>query len=1114
MLELICSSNREDNISFIYSRVAEGISKGKKQLIIVPETHSHKAERRLLSECGNTSGIYASVMTFSRLALRALREGGQHPLAVDAGGRVLMMYKAVKAVETALEYYKGAASRPDMLKGLIDVATEFRSCRIDPEALMENMEVMSSKLRDITVIYSAYCAICSGLSACGSDELEISLPHIAGYSGIRDADIFIYGFEGFTAAEYSVLDKIIDGSRNLSIALDIGEDTQLFSEQLKTKSRLERLASAHALSWSIKSPVHIEKKENECLKYIADKMFRFGEEPYYGCSQAIELYRCKDPSEECELVAGICRKLTLEEGVRLRDIAVVSSEAEQYEKHLENSFMRYGLPIYMSRKEDFLEKPAAAAALGAFRAIDDRMSFSSVLRYMKSGLVGLTRDEQELLENYAYTWQIKGNRWFSDWTMSFDGYDGKNDPEQLAAVNRIRKRLTEPLRELKDALPPSAKACEYADIYKNHLQRIELERLIKERAGSLEAEGRSQEAAEYLQIYDVLSEALTQFYSVMSEDVLHRGDFFSLLQMMLSQYSIGTIPVSLDTVEFSDFQRASFGSIKYLFILGAREGALPPVVTGAGLLKERDRIMLETCGIELTQSDDERTFEYMSDIYQVVNSAVKHIYFTYPEKTFGGTESSPSYLIGLIEKAFPESFFKSSEDIISENRLLAASPAFEALCLSDGTPRWQAAYEYFKGREQIGLYEKLKRYASSGRGPVVLTKNIKALFGDTVYMSATRAEKISSCRFSYFLEYGLKAKERKQATFEATNVGTLVHYVVENAVRELSLDSSLDCVCVVENYVEEFLEKRLGGKEDKTARFIANYNAIRENILNIVNDIMDEIHCSDFKPIAFEMVFGGEERFPPYKVGNSDIALELHGQIDRVDGYIKDDILYLKVSDYKTGNKSFSLSDILDGINMQMFIYLLMLGGAPKDQLLSLAREKLQGDPSDIASCAALYIPVKSPFVEALPSTVEEDIEKVRRSKVKRLGIVLSDKEIINALEHPENDEYRFLPVGILKNGGFSAWSKVITGQELGLLLDKTDNNLKTIAGMISKGSIEANPYAFGGGRSYCDWCPFRQACQFDTDMKRDQYRYFKSYKNDEVLTLLEKEKEEGKYGR
>ncbi|MEA4920700.1 MAG: PD-(D/E)XK nuclease family protein [Clostridiaceae bacterium] len=1113
MLELVCSSNREDNISFLYSGVAKGISTGEKQLIIVPETHSHKAERRLLAECGNSAGIYASVMTFSRIALRALREAGRKPLSVDAGGRVLLMYRAVKAVESTLEYYKGAASRTDMLKGLIDVASEFRSCMVDPESLIENMKTMSPKLRDIAVIYSAYCAVCSGLSACGSDELELSLPYIAGYSGIRDADIFIYGFDGFTAAEYAVLDKVIEGSHGVTIALNIGKDTQLFSEQIKTKGRLERLADTHGLSWINKNPEHIERKQNECLEYIADKMFRFDETPYCGSSQAIQLYRCKDPLEECELIAGICRKLTLEEGVRLREIAVVSSEAEQYEKYLERSFMRYDLPIYISRKEDFLEKPAAAAALGAFRAIDDRMSFSSVLRYMKSGLVGLTRDEQELLENYAYTWQIKGNKWFSDWTMSPDGYDGKSDSDQLAAVNRIRKRLTEPLRELKEALPSSAKACQYAEIYKSHLERIELERLIMERAKSLEAEGRRQEASEYLQIYDILNEALTQFCAVMGEDILQRGDFFSLLQMMLSQYSIGTIPVSLDTVEFSDFERASFGSIKYLFILGAREGALPPVVTGSGLLKERDRIMLETYGIELTQSDDERTFEYMSDIYQLVDSAVKQIYFTYAEKTFGGSESTPSYLLGLVEKAFPESSFRSCEETLSENRLLAAVPAFETLCLRDGSPKWQAAYEYFKGREEIGLYEKLERYASSGRGPVALSKNIQALFGNAVYMSATRAEKISSCRFSYFMEYGLKAKERKQATFEATNVGTLVHYVVENAVRELSSDTSLDLGGVVEKYVKEFLEKRLGGSGDKTARFMANYSSIHENVQDIVKDIMEEIRSSDFKPIAFEMGFGGEEQFPPYKVESSDIALELHGQIDRVDGYIKDDILYLKVSDYKTGNKSFSISDIIAGINMQMFIYLLMLGGAPRGQLLALAREKLVGQPKDIASCAALYIPVKSPYVEALPSTDEDEIERARRNKVKRLGVVLSDREIIGALEHAENDEYRFLPVGILKNGEFSAWSKVLKEQELGLLLDKTNNNLREIARTISKGNIEANPYSFGGGRSYCDWCPFRQACQFDTDMEKDKYRYFKSYKNDEVIALIEKEKEEGEYG-
>ncbi|MBQ2326226.1 MAG: PD-(D/E)XK nuclease family protein [Clostridia bacterium] len=1114
MLKLICSPSRENNTSFIYKKVSSGVVEKRNHLIIVPETHSHKAERRLLEQCGDPAGRYAQVMTFSKLANRVLDESGITVETVDKGGRVLMMYRAVKNVEASLDYYRAAASKTEILKALITVASEFRSCLIEPEELIANIGSMDKKLRDISLIYSAYCAECAGRGVHSSDLFELAAEHVEGYTGIKGAEVYIYGFEGFTTAEYRLLGAMIKAGCDITVALSLGDDVQLFSEQIKTKGRLERLAVDYGTMCAAEKPEQIVEKAEECLMHLADGMFSFDKAVYEKDSQAIKLYRCKDPAAECELVAGECRRLVAEEKVRLRDIAIVTSDPDKYEHYLEQSFARYSLPLYISRKDPFLEKPAAMAALGAFRAIEDRFSFTSVLRYMKTDLVGLERSEQEVLENYAYTWQIRGNSWFSDWVMPADGYDEKEDPEQLEKLNCIREKLMAPLDILRKELPPSGKGKVYSDAAKAHLERIALASQVENRAAVLASQGRRQEAAEYIQIYDIFIEALGQFEAVMGEDIITRQDFLHLLEMMLSQYTIGTIPVSLDSIEFGDFQRVAFDSIDHLFVIGAREGALPPAVTGKSLLRERDRILLETCGIELTQSDEERTFEYMSDVYQALDSAVKSVYFTYPERLSDGSEAAKSYLLGQIERAFPGSRAKIGADLIENNSLLSGAASFELLCLGKENDAASAAAEFYRGTGQEDYLKRLRDYSSGNRGPIVSRENIKGLFGDSVYMSATRAEVMGSCRFAYFMQYGIKAKERKEAIFGATNVGTLVHYVVEKAVKDLSFNSSLDTAEVVSGYVEEFLQKRLGGNEDKSARFMANYRFISENILDIVNDIMDEIRSSDFKPIAFEMDFGSREGgYSPYRVRTGDTTLELHGSIDRVDGYVKDDVLYVRVSDYKTGKKAFALSDILNGLNMQMFIYMLMLRGMRQEELSKLAEQSLGTGASQYKPCAALYIPVKSPFVSADAASTDAEIIDARRKEVKRIGLVTDEREIIDALEHPSGDgEYRFLPVKFTKKG-FSASSKVASDRNIGLLLDKTDDNLRKISLNISKGDIEAQPYAMGGGRTYCDWCPFREACHFDTNMEKDRYRFFRSLKNDEVFRILEGE-EDQKDGR
>lgn len=1125
MLKMLCSRYREDNINYIYSQVKELVEGGSPVLIIVPETHSHRAERMLLEKCGNSSGRWARVTTFTRLADRILEKVGSKELPIDKGGRVLTMYKAVKSVESSLEYYREAALRPDVLSGLVSVASELRSCLVEPERLMGEIDGFDAKLRDIAVIYTAYMAELGGRPAHGADRIEKALGHVAEFGAVEGANVFVYGFAGFTAAEYRMLGEIAEGGKNLCVALSMGEDESLFSEQIKTKGRLKRLSEGLGETWRFESPTHQTDDRPLELAELPDAMFDFEKAASNKDSKAIKIYSCKDPVQECELVAGMCRRLILEENIRLRDITVLSCSAEKYESYLLQSFARYNMPVYISRREDFLDKPAAMAALGAYRAIEDGMSLDAVLKYIKSDLVGLTRDQQEKLENYAYTWQIKGNRWFSDWTMAPDGYDTEDKSGALEEINAIRARLMAPLERLKNSLEAYDSGKNYIAALRAFIADIGLETQIEERAQALEARGRRQESAEYLQIYDIMTEALDQFGAVMGDSRLERGEFLSLLELMLGQYTIGTIPVSLDSVEISDFQRAPLGNVEYLFVIGCREGAMPPIVTGGSILRERDRIALETCGIELTQSDEERTYEYMSHIFFALQTPVKEVYFTYSNRDFDGEEASMSYLLKRMEEVFPSSRATPCGDVISKNALLASAPAFELLCSErDGDER-ASAVGFYEHKPEGLRARSLKAFASSGRGAVTSMDNIKRLYGSPIYMSATRAEKINSCRFAYFIEYGLRAKERQMAELKATNVGTLVHYVVENAVKELAFaekseikdaadghiepaDEKYDIRSAVNGYVETFLSERLGGREDKTARFLASIEALKGNIADIVTDVLEEIERSDFKPIAFEMSFGNKEGdHAPYRVEQGDIALDVSGQIDRVDGYLKDDTLFLKVSDYKTGTKTFGIGDIPNGMNLQMFIYMLMLQNTPVSRLVSESHGVLKGQADKMSACAALYIPVKSPYVDALPSDSPEDILEKRRLDVKRHGLVTDEREIIEALEHSDGDNYRFLPVKFKKDGGFDSRSTVAGKKGFDLLTEKTRSILEKIAREISGGNIETTPYA-NGKNTYCDWCPYRAACQFDVNNGRDRYRYIKREGHKETLKMLAEEEE------
>lgn len=140
-----------------------------------------------------------------------------------------------------------------------------------------------------------------------------------------------------------------------------------------------------------------------------------------------------------------------------------------------------------------------------------------------------------------------------------------------------------------------------------------------------------------------------------------------------------------------------------------------------------------------------------------------------------------------------------------------------------------------------------------------------------------------------------------------------------------------------------------------------------------MNNVADEMRRSDFKLMEFELSFGGREAdLPAVSVEREDISLRLVGKVDRVDGWVKDGKLYLRVVDYKTGRKSFSLSDVQYGLGIQMLLY-----------LFALEREGEKHFGMPVVPSGVLYLPARDVIVsekrDASPAKIESDIQKELR---------------------------------------------------------------------------------------------------------------------------------------
>ena len=263
----------------------------------------------------------------------------------------------------------------------------------------------------------------------------------------------------------------------------------------------------------------------------------------------------------------------------------------------------------------------------------------------------------------------------------------------------------------------------------------------------------------------------------------------------------------------------------------------------------------------------------------------------------------------------------------------------------------------------------------------------------------------------------------------------------------------------------------------------------------IVLDLADELRRSDFQPLSFEPDFADTPQLPPLELGEGEDKLVLTGIADRVDGWLHEGKLYLRVVDYKTGRKKFDLSDVLYGMNLQMLLYLFSLGENGK---------LLYGE--EIVPAGVLYVPARDGVISEDGDISDAELEKKRSKGLRRSGLVLSDPEVIRAMEHADTPKY--IPVDFKKNG--PAGDALVSAERLGTLARHIDQTLCEMASELRRGSIAADPYYAGQQENACINCDYFDACRFADGENGESMRSTPHLPATKVWSVLEGGGEDG----
>lgn len=1097
MLRLFTGAAGTGKTRRVMEEIKDAAQRGRGgRILVVPEQYSHEAERELCRVCGGGMSLFAEVLSFTGMA-RKFAGRRNAAVALDKGGQLLCMALALDGISTRLEVYGDAVRKPELQKLLLDAVSQMKGACLSSEALFEASEKLGGglggKLRDLGMIYEAYDAVIAQGRIDPADRLTRLAETVLEQGTGLGLTVYFDGFIDFTAQERAVIRALMSTGAEITVCLtwDRGEDNEAFVLSERAGRRL--ISDAGELGILTEETVFDESAEgSEQLRFLSKNLLSYKKAQYRGEGGAVSLFRGDSIFEECAAAAARCVELCRDEGARWRDIAVAVRGFEEYRLPLMSAFSHYGAPLFAARKADLLSKPIPALIRGAYEVIYGGWSAEDVTEYLRTGLAGLEPEEVDELENYLLMWGIGGSLWTGEkpWRQHPEGYGREYTDETFLKLDRIaelRRRVYLPLKKLAESSSGRQTAGGQALALWEFFEDIELPRRLSDRSGQLRGQGNETLAAEYEQLWELVVTALEQAAAVLGEASMDGETFSRLITLILSQYDVGVIPVSLDRVTAGDFDRMRRRNIEHLIVLGASDDRIPGVHESAGMFSDEERRLLLEMELDLGSGGETELYREFSLIYNTLTLPKKSLYMSYR----GGEGMRPAFVMNRARELFGLELLQIDGDLIKTD---APGPAAELAARGlRGGGRLQTAGAAVMGKRWPEKLSKLLNAARLSRGSLS-EKGVRTLYGKNLRLSASRIDRFSNCRFSYFLQYGLKARPRKPAGFDAPEMGVFMHFVLQNTARAVQekggfqkvSDQELGEIC--DGFIGQYVREELNDFGEKTNRFRYLFNRLCGDVRRVVADMAGEMRKSDFVPLDFELDFGRDKRLPPVAIGQGEDRLELTGIADRVDGWVHGGKLYLRVIDYKTGRKKFELSDVWYGMGLQMLLYLFAL---------EKNGDRLYG--REIVPAGVLYVPARDVLLSSPTELSGEEAAKKRGETLRRSGLILNEPEVINAMEHGEETSY--IPVKF--KGGAPEGDALATANELGILSRHIENTLKDMAGELRRGSIAADPFYRSQQENACLNCDFFDACHFDEGQEGDRIKYEPRLKPAVVWELL-----------
>ncbi|MBQ8567952.1 MAG: PD-(D/E)XK nuclease family protein [Oscillospiraceae bacterium] len=563
---------------------------------------------------------------------------------------------------------------------------------------------------------------------------------------------------------------------------------------------------------------------------------------------------------------------------------------------------------------------------------------------------------------------------------------------------------------------------------------------ISKKAAAVSDDPESREAKEAYQLLNILERTLRSVSAITlpeNADSFSIKEYRELFGIIISGTKISSPAHSANCVTASASERARLDSPKLVFIMSAVSGMFPYKVKESGIFTEHELEMIEsstelTFAARITRLAAEEAFIAVS-----AAAAPSHeLYITWSLADTGGKARYIAPLTDniiemiqtrpVIVSALPAEYFITTAEsaysvyvrTLGKNGALSPekTAAVKAVYGSSIGTRMELADNYSRDIASGNIYR--KQITSDNALKIYTGRN-----GD-LNISASRIEDYAKCPFMFFCKSGLKLSSVKKLEFASNTRGTAVHFILSGIMNEIYDEAEKNKLSFNECFsrkTDKYLKDRiiLLLNEYYRNQFISEGflpdNIFKHSMDNQCEDLFEIIirmrsefapSNSKFAPDAFEFSIGGyhgKSDMQPWKLkgitdDGKEFDISFSGSVDRIDVFTDESsgtpIKYLRVVDYKTGAKEFKLKDLVNGINMQMILYLSAVTDTETDSIYS-----------GYNSAGFMYMPAHRAKSEALKDNrfkgdSSAHLQKILDSELSLKGISSANINIIRAMEY------------------------------------------------------------------------------------------------------------------